>query len=215
MTNHIAKLSVWVSLGLVLGGVGCADQKKPVSAPDQTPNAAADRISQLEGELNQCKADLAACQDKTLALQTENDRLKEQLAKGSVSTEGGWTSVPGGAMLAIEGTVLFDSGKAQLKSGGSRVLDGVADTLLGKYAGYDVYVVGHTDNEPIKKSGWKDNYQLSTERALTVLRYLRSKGVPRDMCACGWGEDRPVADNRTPATKQPNRRVEIYVMQKR
>ena len=214
MLRHIRKLLVVVSLGLVWVAAGCAEQKKPGPVPEQPGAGAADRITQLQTEVSQCKGDLAACQDKMLALQAENDRLKDQLAKGSVSTEGGWSSVPGGAMLAIEGTVLFDSGKAQLKSGGSKILDGVAKTILSKYAGYDVYVVGHADNEPIKKSGWKDNYQLSCERSLSVLRHLRGQGVGRDMCACGWGEDRPTADNKSKATKQPNRRVEIFVMQK-
>jgi chemotaxis protein MotB len=214
MSRHIGRLSVLVSLGLVLGAAGCAEQKKPGPAPEQPGAGAADRINELQRELNQCQGDLKACQDRTASLQTENDRLRDQLAKGSVATEGGWSSVPGGAMLAIEGTVLFDSGKAHLKSGGAKILDGVAKTILSKYAGYDVYVVGHTDNEPIKKSGWKDNYELSTERALTVLRHLRSQGVGRDICACGWGEDRPTADNKSKATKQPNRRVEIFVMQK-
>ncbi len=213
MSRHIGKFLVVVSLGLVAGTIGCADQKKPMG-PEQPMDGAADRLSELQNELDRCRSDLAACQDRTLALQTENDRLKDQLAKGSVATEGGWSSVPGGAMLAIEGTVLFDSGKAQLKSSGTKVLSGVAKTILSRYAGYDVYVVGHTDSEPIKRSGWKDNYELSCQRALSVMRYLRGQGVGHDMCSCGWGADRPVADNRTPATKQPNRRVEIFVMQK-
>ena len=215
MSGHWRVLAVWGWMGLMMAAMGCAEQKKPAPGPAQEPTAAADRIKELQGEVNQTKSDLAACQERELALRNENERLKEQLAKGTVATEGGWTSVPGGATLAIEGTVLFDSGKAHLKGGASRILDGVAKTILEKYAGYDVYVFGHTDNEPIKKSGWKDNYELSCQRALTVLRFLRGKGVGTDICACGWGEDRPVADNKTKVTRTPNRRVEIFVMAKK
>ena len=215
MRGHLRALAVWGSMGLMVAVMGCAEQKKPAPGPGQETNAAADRINELQSEVNQAKSDLTACQERELALRNENERLKEQLAKGTVATEGGWTSVPGGAMLAIEGTVLFDSGKAHLKGGASRILDGVAKTILEKYAGYDVYIFGHTDSEQIKKSGWKDNYELSCQRALTVLRHLRGKGVGTDICASGWGEDRPVADNKTPATRQPNRRVEIFVMAKK
>jgi len=212
MKRQIRNLAVCVSIGLAVMAVGCAEQQKPTPGPDQSTVGAADRINELQSELNQCHNDLAACQERELALRGENNQLKEQLA--GVPAGAGWTSVPGGAMIAIEGTVLFDSGKAVLKSGGSKVLDGVAQTILDKYAGYDVYIFGHTDNEPIRKSGWKDNYELSCQRALTVLRFLRGKGVGTDVCAAGWGEDRPVADNRTAATRLPNRRVEIFVMAK-
>ena len=210
MSGHIGRLSVVVTLGLMLGALGCAEQKKP-GGPEQPALGAGDH---LQNELAQCQGDLAACREKANALQSENDRLRDQLAKNSVSTEGGWTSVPGGAMLELEGTVLFDSGKAQLKSAGAKILSGVAKTILSKYAGFDVYIVGHTDNEPIKHSGWKDNYELSCQRSLTVMRYLRSQGVGHDICSCGWGADRPTADNRTAASKQHNRRVQIFVMQK-
>ncbi|HSW44254.1 MAG TPA: OmpA family protein [Phycisphaerae bacterium] len=214
MKRHAKSLAVWMSLGMVVAAVGCAEQKKPGPVPDQGATSAADRINELQSELNQCRNDLAACQERELAMRNENDRLKEQLAQGSPATEAGWTSVPGGAMIAIEGTVLFDSGKADLRKGGADVLNGVAGTIMDKYAGYDVYVFGHTDNEPIRKSGWKDNYELSAQRALTVLRQLQGQGVSKDICACGWGEDRPVADNKSPSTRQPNRRVEIFVMAK-
>ena len=212
MRGHLRALAVWGSMVLMVAAMGCAEQKKPAPGPGQEPNAAADRINELQSEVNQAKSDLTACQERELALRNENERLKEQLAKGTVATEGGWTSVPGGAMLAIEGTVLFDSGKAHLKGGASRILDGVAKTMLEKYAGYDVYIFGHTDSEQIKKSGWKDNYELSCQRSLTVVRYIQAGGAGNYMAACGWGEHRPAADNATKEAKQANRRVEIYAM---
>jgi chemotaxis protein MotB len=201
-----------MSLVVLFAVAGCEQQKKDFG-PDQAATGAADRIAELQEALDRCEQDRAAAEDRALALQTEVDRLKAEAAKAQPGQ--GWTSVPGGSMISIEGTVLFDSGKKQLKSGAGTVLDRVADTILSKYPEHDIYVFGHTDNEPIQVSGWKDNYELSCQRALTVLRYLRSQGVGTDIAACGWGEDRPVTDNKTPEGRRRNRRVEIFVMARR
>lgn len=75
-----------------------------------------------------------------------------------------------------------------------------------------VDVVGHTDSDPIKKSKWKDNWQLSAERALAVLRYLNSKGISSEKIrAVAAGSSRPVASNKSSSGKAQNRRVEIVV----
>jgi len=84
--------------------------------------------------------------------------------------------------------------------------------LRSKYSGRHIDVVGHTDTDPIKKSPWKDNWELSAERALTVIRYLIQRGIPENQIrASGCGEARPIASNATAAGKARNRRVEIVV----
>ena len=79
----------------------------------------------------------------------------------------------------------------------------------------NVGIEGHTDNRPIKKSGWKSNWELSTARALSVLHYLSEKSVaePR-LAAIGYGEYKPVASNDTKEGRQKNRRVEIVILPK-
>lgn len=210
MSRLISNLSLLLSLTLLIAAVGCEDPNAGLGVQDQAALDAADRIAELEGHLNQADRDLAAERERNLALQNQINQLNDKLAKGGAAE--GWTTIPGGAMISIEGTVLFDSGKAALKSGARGTLGGIAQTIMDRYADHDVYVFGHTDNEPIKVSGWKDNYELSCQRALSVLRHLRSTGVSQDIAACGWGEDRPVADNTTSAAKQANRRVEIFAM---
>ena len=75
--------------------------------------------------------------------------------------------------------------------------------------------MGHTDTDPIQKSGWKDNWQLSSERALSVARYLVSHGVPeKQVRAVARGSTQPVASNSTATGKAKNRRVEIVVHMK-
>jgi chemotaxis protein MotB len=210
-------MSVWIRKSMqimlvtgIVAAVGCQDPDKDFG-PDQDAMAAADRIAELSDALDRCAQDRAAAEDRLLALQMENDQLRSELDNRGQAGEG-WTSIPGGAMIAIEGTVLFESGKAELRSTGQSVLDGVAQTIRSQYGNHDIYVVGHTDDEPIRVSGWKDNYELSCQRALSVLRYLRGKGIGPNVAAAGWGEDRPVIAGRTAEARQRNRRVEIFAM---
>ncbi|UCD29696.1 MAG: OmpA family protein [Planctomycetota bacterium] len=201
-------------LCLLVVAVGCNEQNQPISEVDQGPTLE-ERIAQLEAELDQAARDRAAAEDQLLALRAERDRLQEQLDKMAKSAPAeGWDAVPGGAMTSIEGTVLFDSGKAKIKSSGQKTLDQIASVINQKFADHDIYIFGHTDNEPIKVSGWKDNDELSCQRALSVARHLRSLGVATDMCAAGWGEQRPVADNSATKTRSFNRRVEIFAMKR-
>ena len=73
-------------------------------------------------------------------------------------------------------------------------------------------VVGHTDTDPIKKSKWKDNWELSAQRALSVLRYLVKRGITKEKIqAVGCGESQSIASNSTASGKARNRRVEIVV----
>ncbi len=113
--------------------------------------------------------------------------------------------------VTLPNTILFDSGKAVLKRGTAE-LDHVVSVLKSKYSSRKVDVVGNTDSDPIKKSGWKDNWELSAQRALAVTRYLVKAGVPSSLVrACGAGSARPVAANSGAAGKAKNRRVEIVV----
>jgi len=114
--------------------------------------------------------------------------------------------------VTLPNAILFDSGKAELKRATSRELDHIRSVLRDKYAGKQVDVVGHTDTDPIKKSKWKDNWELSAQRALSVLRYLVKSGIPKDTIqAVGCGESQPIASNSTASGKAKNRRVEIVV----
>jgi chemotaxis protein MotB len=108
--------------------------------------------------------------------------------------------------------ILFDSGKAELKRATSAELDHILTVLKQKYVGKQIDVVGHTDTDPIQKSKWKDNWELSAQRALTVTRYLIERGIPEDQIrAVGRGASQPVASNATASGKAKNRRVEIVV----
>jgi chemotaxis protein MotB len=114
--------------------------------------------------------------------------------------------------VTLQNTVLFSSGKATLKKMTISELDHIKSVIKSRYSGMLIDVVGHTDTDPIKKSKWKDNWQLSSERALAVLRYLNSKGIgSSNIRAVASGSSVPVSKNSTMSGKAKNRRVEIVV----
>ena len=114
--------------------------------------------------------------------------------------------------VTLPNAILFDSGQAALKKTTIKELDHIRSVLRDKYSGRQIDVVGHTDTDPIKKSKWRDNWQLSAERALSVVAYLEKRGIPANQIrAVGCGQSRPVASNATSTGKAKNRRVEIVV----
>jgi len=114
--------------------------------------------------------------------------------------------------VTLPNSILFGSGQATLKKATSTELNHIQSVLRQKYAGKPIDVIGHTDTDPIKKSKWKDNWELSAQRALTVARYLIQRGIAEEKIrAVGCGESRPIASNSNATGKAKNRRVEIVV----
>jgi len=212
MSRLIPLLSRLLLLSLLVVAVGCQDPNKDAVAQDEA-QAAADRIRELQGLYDEADRARIAAEDEAHRLRAQRDQLQAELAGRPEPTPGPqWESIRGGVMTSIEGTVLFDSGKEVLKTTGKQTLDQVARVIREKYPDYDIYVFGHADNEQIRKSGWKDNYELSCQRALSVVRYLKSKGLPQSPAACGWGQYRPVSDNTSASGRRSNRRVEIFAL---
>lgn len=119
-----------------------------------------------------------------------------------------------GLVITFLSELFFDSGKDLIREEGREALAKVAAVLNKEATDSDVAVEGYTDNEPIKYSGWKSNWELSSGRALSVLHYLIEElGVdPERLSANGYGQFHPVASDDTPEGKQQNRRVEIVVL---
>ncbi len=108
--------------------------------------------------------------------------------------------------------LLFDSGQADLKTQGYPLLDEVG-SLLNVDRAHPIIVEGHTDNQPISTAQFPSNWELSTARATTVVRYLIGRGVAGSrLGAAGYADLHPIASNATPRGRQLNRRVEILLM---
>ncbi|MGD0336632.1 MAG: OmpA family protein [Candidatus Omnitrophota bacterium] len=121
-----------------------------------------------------------------------------------------------GLVITVVGDLVFDSGKAKIRSEAYPVLGKVASILKENVPEYNIGIEGHTDNQPIKHSTWKSNWELSTARSLSVLHYLvNEKGISPDrLSAIGYGEYTPVATNDTREGRKSNRRVEIVIIPK-
>src|SRR3989338_3369887 len=160
-----------------------------------------ERISKLKSDLSELER----------AKQELESRLKNEINDKEVKVE----MLSKGLVITFVAEVLFDSGKAKLRQDSLSKLDKVAGVLNTTVADLNVGIEGHTDNEPIRKSGWKSNWELSSARALSVLHYLSQKDVsePR-LAAIGYGEYKPVALNTTKEGRQKNRRVEIVILPK-
>ena len=148
---------------------------------------------------------------------SELERAKEELEKrlqDEINNKQVKVEMQGkGLVITFVSEVLFGSGKAKLRKDSYEKLNKVTGVLNTTVSDLNVGVEGHTDNQPIKRSGWRSNWELSTARALSVLHYLSDKGVaePR-LAAIGYGEYKPVASNDTKEGRQKNRRVEIVIL---
>jgi len=115
----------------------------------------------------------------------------------------------GRMVLSLPTDVLFDSGKAKVGARGKETLAQVAGALA-TIKDRRFQISGHTDNDPIRYSGFESNWELSTARALQVVKVLTESGMaPASLSAAGYGEFDPVALNDTVEHKAKNRRIEI------
>jgi flagellar motor protein MotB len=176
-----------------------------------------DQIAELEKYNADLKTD-NDLKDKTLAAKNE-EIAKLKAGQGAVAgTADGWQKGTFGDKIAVGSDVLFSPGRATLTRAGQQALSPIAGALAGQYAGLPVRVYGYTDADPIRKSRklWKDNLDLSANRAMAVTRYLISRGVPRDSIeTIAMGDTHFVASNKGKASKAKNRRVEIFVVKAR
>lgn len=115
-----------------------------------------------------------------------------------------------GIKIRIPGVILFDESDNKLKDDEKtfKLLDKMIE-VINKLP-YYVTIEGHTDNKPISSNKFDSNWELASGRAMTVLKYLQSKGVePKRMAAVSYGEFQPYTDNETLKGRKLNRRIEI------
>jgi chemotaxis protein MotB len=184
-TTAIVPLVAFALLG------GCVSQTRYNSQVAAT--AAAQNLSAQNAELNkQLAAEIA---DKQVTIQQLNDRL----------------------VVTLVDQILFASGSADLHPKGRAVLDKAIPTLAAQ-SGKWIIIEGHTDNEPIGPTiiaRFPTNWDLSTARATSVVKYLQDKGVPPvNLAATGYSQYQPVKPNTSAAGRQANRRIEIILRMK-
>ncbi|MBU1112519.1 MAG: OmpA family protein [Candidatus Omnitrophica bacterium] len=160
--------------------------------------------------------------EKIQTLQSELDELRstqrhlaEKLSQEIKDKQVRLQMLEKGLVITFVAEVLFDSGKEKLRSESLPILDKVIAILKQEVPNNNIGIEGHTDNEPIKYSRWKTNWELSAQRALNVLYYLEQNGVSSSrLSAIGYGEHHPESSNDTVEGRQTNRRVEIVILPK-
>jgi len=167
-------------------------------------------------KINELKSENIRLQDELSELERAKKELEDRLKKEIGDREAKIEMTDRGLVITFVAEVLFDSGKANLRSEALGKLDKVAQVLRTTVRDLNVGVEGHTDNVPIRHSGWKSNWELSSARAMSVLHYMvDEQGVePARLSATGYGEYRPVASNDDSDGRQRNRRVEIVILPK-
>lgn len=153
------------------------------------------------------KAESAQLKEKLEALKRE---IMKEAQKAGVSDKVMMDISKDQIHFRLSEDVLFDSGSAQIKSGADSLFAVIGDVL--KLVPYETRVEGHTDNVPISSGRYRDNWDLSTDRALSVVRRFIGNGIdPTRFQAIGYGEYKPIADNASPDGRKMNRRVEIFI----
>jgi chemotaxis protein MotB len=141
------------------------------------------------------------------------DTVRERAEGSGMIDKIGFRREPRGLVVTIvTDQVLFAEGQADIQPGGFAILDVVADALA--QLSNDVMVEGHTDSRPITTNRFPSNWELSTARATSVLRYLvEARGFPNSrISAAGYADTHPVDMGDTPESLARNRRVEIVVL---
>lgn len=212
------------------------DEKDELSASQQAMILRlSNQIAALENQLRQIAAALELQEQQTAAKEAElkdiSRRLNTLLAERvnelqqyqseffarlrRILAENENIRVVGDRFL-LPSELLFASGSADLGEEGQRELDKLARVLLDVVEripddiDWILRIDGHTDRVPINTPRFPSNWELSTARAVAVVRYLAEQGVPeRRMVAAGFGEFFPVADGTSADALQQNRRIEL------
>jgi chemotaxis protein MotB len=183
------------------------------AALDRDLGALNERLTQLE----QQTAEVSAQKDEEMRRLkgTYDDLVKDlqgEIKQGQIKV----TQIRDKLSVNLVEKVLFDSGHAEVKSQGQAVLKKVGN-ILSDVKDKEIRIEGYTDDVPIGESLRKkfpSNWELSTQRATNVLRFLQDEaGVDgAHLSAVGYGPFRSVADNKTPEGRAENRRIEIVLV---
>jgi chemotaxis protein MotB len=186
-------------LNIYINSMGQSDSKEKDKKKDEEHDK--DQDNQEEALQEQLKA---------------SEELAEQIAEALMASgitdlvELNFTSQY--VQLTLQGSILFDSGKVEIKEEAKPILEKVGK-ILERYAGGTIEIEGHTDNVPMHGAKYSNNDELSSGRALSVFNYLLETTSldPARIMHTGRGEYQPVATNETPEGRAKNRRVEIRI----
>jgi chemotaxis protein MotB len=185
-----------------------ADELNNLLEGSSADRAKLDKLLQASSaQLEELRKQKAAAEARAATYKSLTDRLRSMIDAGKLSVK----IRKGRMLISMPNDVLFDSGSAVLKKAGQETLSQLAQALSA-LADRQFLVAGNTDDKPIRTARFPSNWELSTERAVVVTRYLIGKGMkPDQLGALGYGEFDPIAPNDTPDHRAQNRRIEIQL----
>lgn len=223
MQQKIQSVLVFLCLAVLMGG--CVAKSDYLKKEGEAQTLAGDLQSlqrkhdALLKENEQLMRDLAAAQEEkeqkveevSSTYESLLARMKDEVARGEVTI----SELKGRLTVNMVDSILFDSGKAEVKPKGLEVLNKVVDVLKDVHD-KTILIEGHTDDVQITgalAARYPTNWELSAARAINVTKYLQEKGIdPALLTAEAHGEFSPVADNATEEGKAKNRRIEIILV---
>ncbi|HCC07289.1 MAG TPA: flagellar motor protein MotB [Clostridiales bacterium] len=190
------------SLSEVMGG------KKPESMIEMENEKTA--IIEMEA---QEKAKKAAEEEEKKRMANIENKVNELIKQNNLTGFVSVTKEERGLVISITDNILFESGSARINEGSKGIVLGISRIINEMYAN-QISIEGHTDSDYIRSVHFPTNWELSADRATTVVRFLvDNAGIsPERIFAVGYGEFRPKVPNTTPENKAKNRRVNIVII---
>jgi chemotaxis protein MotB len=185
------------------------DEKSKREGTDKLAADIAANLNASRDEVDALRSQRAEDDRRLAAFKAMTDKFRRMIDSGKLEV----VIRHGRMIVKLPASVLFPSGSADLSKDGDSALKEVA-SILKQFPDRRFMVAGHTDNVPtMATSPFKDNWQLSTTRAVTVTEALIAAGMnPARLSAAGYSEYEPVKDNGTEAGRQENRRIEIVLL---
>lgn len=170
------------------------------------------RLAAREAELAQARSTFAARAAEADARIAEYNKLQERFAKLIDAGKLRIKMVDGRMVVELPSDILFPSARADLSKDGRSAIQEITEVLIS-VPGRRYQVEGHTDDWPIQTARFRNNWELSAGRAISVVRMMVDGGLdPERVSAAGYGDTRPVGDNETREGRALNRRIEIVIV---
>jgi len=206
-----------VAAGLVLSG--CVSQSKFDELLKERDGLLSQKqglekdVAEHRSKLSSTSEELEAVKAKAAEQEEMYAKLKKELSSELDNKQLTLRQLKNGISVDLPEDILFPSGSADLREGGRVVLAKVSTQL--KDIKYQIMVSGYTDNEPISgklAQRFPTNWHLAAARATNVVHLLEQSKVPaKKMVAMSYGDNNPVATNKTPEGRKKNRRIEIHL----
>jgi len=169
-------------------------------------------LAALSNKVAEANEEIADLTEENAEVESTRNSLEAEMRKALESKDVTISELRGKLTVNILDRIAFDSGEADLKPEGERILEKIAGVLL-QHTNRQIHLIGHTDDVPIYRK-FASNWELSAARATAAVRFLHERaGVdPRRLGALGYGEFHPVAPNTSVEGRAKNRRIEVVIL---